>query len=150
MDVGFKKTHWIEKHAHERYRYLCPKCGIQRVISHHPNPGSFKNFLRIGILTAVFVWASWPWFEWKGIVAFVPFWVCFEVIYRLRTRRDLLCMNCGFDPLLFLQDATLAKKEMEEFWRKRFGELKIPYPGDPPLETEVETEDDTQPQELKK
>ena len=58
----------------------------------------------------------------------MPFWAIFEVIYRWRTRALLPCKECGFDPYLYLIDPELAKKEVEDYWKKKFDDKGIPYP----------------------
>jgi hypothetical protein len=72
--------------------------------------------------------ATWRWFEWKGIVSFLPFWLVFEVFYRARVRAALSCDQCGFDPILYLVDVKRARREIEEHWKKKFAEKGIPYP----------------------
>ncbi len=75
--------------------------------------------------------ATWRWFEWRGVVSFVPFWLIFEAVYRARCRGILNCTQCGFDPYLYLIDTRRARAEVESHWRKKFAEKGIPYPGDP-------------------
>jgi hypothetical protein len=74
---------------------------------------------------------TWTFFQWKGLVSFIPFWCIFEVIYRTRARATIYCKSCGFDPYLFLVDTELAKKEVDGHWRKKFEEKGIPYPEPP-------------------
>jgi len=64
-----------------------------------PNPARFGNFARIGLCAIVFTLATWNWFTWKGIVAFIPFWVLFEVftaracgrLWPVRTADSIPC-----------------------------------------------------------
>lgn len=71
---------------------------------------------------------TWNWFAWKGIVAAIPFWIGFEVVFRSRVRAQVHCPKCGFDPFLFVTDEQLAKTEVENHWRKVFAEKGIPFP----------------------
>lgn len=72
--------------------------------------------------------ATWNWFEWKGVVSFLPFWTFFEMVYRSRVRAALACTQCGFDPYLYLIDVPRAREVVENHWRKKFAEKGIPYP----------------------
>ena len=56
--------------------------------------------------------------------------MCFEGYYRSRVRIALSCPHCGFDPYLYLTDVKRARQEIEAYWRKKFAEKGIPYPGD--------------------
>lgn len=95
-----------------------------------PHVGGMKHFFQIGLLSAVFTLAAWPIFEWKGLVAFVPFWAFFEVVYRIRLRAVLTCPHCGFDPVLYMRDVKAARAEIEKFWRAKFAEKGMPWPGE--------------------
>jgi hypothetical protein len=61
----------------------------------------------------------WPVFGIKGIVLFVPLWIGFEVLYRMRVRAEMSCLECGFDPYLYLSDIPRARLQMEEFWKNK-------------------------------
>lgn len=113
------------------YPFFCPNCRAERRIRSHPSPSHAANYARIALLTGVFTVACWNWSGWRGLVAFVPFWVIFEFIYRSRVRIELVCPHCGFDPFLYLNDAKKARAGVEEHWRKVFREKGIPYPGEP-------------------
>ncbi len=76
--------------------------------------------------------ATWHWFDWKGIVSFVPFWAVFEVFYRTRMRAALVCDQCGFDPVLYLVDVKKAREQVELHYRKLFADKGIPYPEKTP------------------
>lgn len=123
-----KKTLWKPEIFEKQWRFYCPHCHAPRQVPFHPNPHQLKNYLRIALCTLVFVVATFSWFEWKGLVAFVPFWALFETLYRLRARAQLVCRQCGFDPFLYLSDPKKARAEIELFWRKKFAEKGIPYP----------------------
>ena len=96
-----------------------------------PNPGNFHQFLQVGLTSIVFTMATWQWFEWKGVVVFIPSWMAFEAYYRLKMRALLACSSCGFDPFLFMRSSKEAKKEMDRFWRAKLKEKGIAYPKEP-------------------
>ncbi len=99
---------WNERHTHN-LGFYCPICTIPRRISKRLKPGHPIHFLQVGLTAAVFTLATWPIFGIKGIVSFLPLWVGFEIIYRAKTRATLVCERCGFDPYLYLVDASKAK-----------------------------------------
>ena len=88
-----------------------------------------KHFVQIGLTTVVFTMLTWNWLGWKGMVAFVPIWAIFETFFRIKLRAALTCYYCGFDPYLYLQDDEKARTAIEQFWRRRFSEKGIPFPG---------------------
>jgi len=118
---------WRERTA-ETFAFFCPLCRVERKLPNHPNPWTPRFILQIALCTAVFTLASSPWLEFKGWVAFVPFWMLFEIVFRLRMRSKLLCDQCGFDPVLYLSDVQKARQEVEAHWRKVFEQKGIPYP----------------------
>lgn len=122
-----KKSFWKEKYS-DLWCFYCPLCKLERRIPYRPQPGGFRHFAQIGLLSIVFTMATYPWLSWKGIVAFLPFWTVFEVIYRSRVRAALMCPHCGFDACLFLVDRGKARQEVETYWRKKLEEKGIPYP----------------------
>ncbi len=124
MDLP-KKSIWKPTPS---WNYFCPHCEHPRRLPFHPSPFQAKRYVQLAMTTAVFVAATYSWFEWKGIVAALPFWMIFEITYRFRTRMHLSCQHCGFDPYLYMSDSDKALKEIESFWRKKFAEKGIPYP----------------------
>lgn len=111
------------------------------MLPHSPTPTTFKNLFRIGLTTLFFTLVTWSWMGWKGVFSFFPLWALFEVYFRVRARSQIPCPHCGFDPYLFMVDTKLAKKEVESFWRDRFRQKGIPYPGDTVHEQIQEFED---------
>ena len=134
MDI--KKTTRLAPFWRDRYTHLwcfiCPLCKASRRVAFRPNPGGLRHVSQITLLTAVYTLIGWSWQGWKGIVAFVPFWTLFEIIYRWHVRASLSCSQCGFDPYLFKVDLKLAHQEVEDHWRKKFAEKGIPYPEKQP------------------
>jgi hypothetical protein len=125
------KTAWKEPKNAGR-RFLCALCKIPRAVSLRTEPGTFKHYVQVGITAVFFTMVTWSWFEWKGIISFVPFWLVFETVYRTRVRAALACPHCGFDPYLFKWDELRAKKEIETHWRKKYAEKGVPWPTEGP------------------
>lgn len=121
------KTVWQERQP-DVFTFICPLCKRARSLAFRTQPGGFKHIMAVGVTTLLFMLLAWNWFSWKGLVAFVPFWSIFEVVYRWRTRAALFCKECGFDPYLFKTDLKVAKREVEVHWRKKYAERGIPFP----------------------
>ena len=118
---------------HSRYpdakSFICPLCKRPRRVPFRTEPGSLKHYAWIGFTTLFFTLLTWPWFSWKGIVAFLPIWTVFESIYRWRMRAMLMCSDCGFDPFLMKIDVKWAQREVDAHWRKKFADRGLVYPG---------------------
>ena len=111
----------------KKFRYFCPLCNHPSSTPLHPEPFSFKNVSRVLLASLLIMGASWNFFEWRGVLSFVPLWICFEVIYRLTVRTRLNCSNCGFDPILFLANPDKARQELKGYWRKKLELGGIPF-----------------------
>lgn len=125
----FKKSYWEEKRP--VWTFLCPLCSSQRILPHNPNPWNAKNVSRVAISAAFFTLLTWYWFNWKGVVSFIPFWVIFEAAYRARIRASLACPKCTFDPALHQVDSDRAIREVREHWEKKVLEKR---PSETPAE----------------
>lgn len=112
----------------EIFQFYCPLCRSLRRISQAPQP-RLRHFIQIGITTAFLMLLSWPWIAWKGVVAYLPLWIGFEMIYRSRIRAAVVCDQCGFDPFLYLVDIKKTRTEVEKHWRDKFEKKGIPYPS---------------------
>lgn len=137
MDGDFK-TLWKDQKK-RNWSFYCPQCRASRTIPFQPKPEP-RHFVQIGLAAAFFTLVTWPWFTWKGIVSFVPFWLIFETFYRGLVRVAVACPHCGFDPFLYMHDAKRARVEIEAHWRKKFTEKGIPFPGEGPAAEKSATE----------
>jgi hypothetical protein len=120
------RSNWQENRT-DIWSFYCPQCKIPRRVPYKAKPG-LKHYAQVGLTAVIFMLLTWTWFSWKGIVAFIPLWTVFEVIYRGRVRAALSCDSCGFDPVLYLVDAKRARRDIEDHWKKKFEEKGIPYP----------------------
>ena len=120
------KSAW-KRGEFEPYRYFCPHCGTERKIVAPPEP-QVRHYFQVAVAAAFFTALFWPVFDLKGLVSFIPMWMCFEAVYRIRARARLVCDECNFDPSLYLVDSKLAREQVDEHFKKKFAELGIPFP----------------------
>ncbi len=52
-------------------------------------------------------------------VFFLTFLVLVEVVLRLRRRMSLVCQSCGFDPVLYRAEPSLAAAKVKRFVEQR-------------------------------
>lgn len=121
-----------------RYRFYCAQCRSERHLDFSPHPHTLKRYFQVGLTAGVFAWATSPFFGWKGIVSFLPFWVIFEIYFRIRVRAVMACPNCGFDPYLYMTDLEQTRAAMERHWRAKYEAAGVPFPWD---EDEYEDQD---------
>ena len=121
------KSLWRENSS-KVWSFFCPLCRVQRKVPYRSRPGGFRQYMQIGLTAAFFTLVTRKWFQWKGIVSFLPLWISFEVFYRTRMRAAVGCPQCGFDPYLYLVDIKRAHQEIESHWRKKFAEKGMPFP----------------------
>jgi hypothetical protein len=119
---------FVKNDGNEPYQFYCPHCKKERRLAYDPNPGTMRKIGQIALTTAFLTVVLWPWFDIKGIVLVLPIWTVYELYFRVSARADLACPYCGFDPFLFLTDVQKAKKEIENYWRKKLAENGIPFP----------------------
>lgn len=115
--IQFSKSAWREA-SHKAWQFFCPFCGTTRRLRMHPRPQP-RHFVQVGVTSAFLTALSWPLFGIKGLVVFLPLWIGFEILYRMRVRAEMSCNQCGFDPFLYLTDETRARGEMEAFWARK-------------------------------
>lgn len=109
------------------FQFYCPQCGVAKRLPFSPQPGA-RHFFQVGLTSLLLMIALWPWWGLKGAVVFLPLWIAFEVIYRVRVRARMRCTQCGFDPFLYMTDIGRARAEMVEHWRKLYEERGLKYP----------------------
>jgi hypothetical protein len=126
----FRRSFWgknREKSGH--WQFYCPLCGCSRRLPHSPSPWTFLNLARVGVTTALVTLALWPWLDWMGVIAFVPLWAGFELVFRVKVRAQLVCDQCGFDPMLYMTDVARARREVEEFWKQKLQSSAVESAG---------------------
>lgn len=74
---------------------------------------------QIGLTAVIVTLLTYQWFSWKGMVTFVPLWIAFETLYRVKFREALVCPHCGFDPHLYKMDIQKAREEVRAHWERK-------------------------------
>ncbi len=121
------KSIWKERFT-QGFAFFCPLCSSPRRLGMHPKPGQPIHYAQVFSTAMFFTLITWSFFEWKGIVSFVPLWIAFEVFYRAKVRASVVCKKCGFDPVLYLVDVERARAAVVSHWKVKFEEKGIPYP----------------------
>jgi hypothetical protein len=101
-----------------KMHFFCPLCHSHQSTNTIRRVGP-KHFAQLGVLTLAISIAGWPIFGWNGLYLFFPFWLSFELFYRMRKRQALICQSCGFDPFLYKQDVRRARAALKEHWQKK-------------------------------
>jgi len=128
---GREKSLWQEP-SRKLWMYYCPHCAVQRRLSFSTKPQP-RHYAQVALTALMFMLATWSWFTWKGMVAFLPFWIVFEAIYRTKARAALICTNCGFDPFLYVRNRDEAKKEIRNHYEVRLARKKSAQPKSVPI-----------------
>lgn len=102
------------------FSFFCPFCAVERRLKSRPDVNRPKYVFQVGLTSAVVTLIGWSWLGWKGLVSFIPLWIGFEIIYRLNTRTQLVCPDCGFDPFLYLADLKKARSQIEMTLKQRY------------------------------
>jgi len=61
----------------------------------------------------VAMYAFWQGFDARVLVIFVFFLALAEVFVQVRWRLNVVCPNCGFDPVLYLRDTDKAAEKVK-------------------------------------
>jgi hypothetical protein len=124
------------------WEFFCPNCKQARRLAIPRKPLSIWAMSQLVGATAFITLATWSFSSWKGIVVIVPLAAAYELAYRLRVRGMMNCPHCGFDPYLYAVNVQSARREIEAFWRRKFDEKGIPFPGETQSPVQSETAPD--------
>ncbi len=94
---------------------------------------NIQHYFKIVLTTGMSMMICWKVFAWKGLVLLFPIWILWEVTYRLRLRKAIVCSFCGFDPYLFLSDQSKSIQVVKEHWEKKHPPRAEKVPESPPL-----------------
>lgn len=118
-------------------QFFCPLCRTERAIT-TGHRLSALNYIQIVLLTGLVTTLSFPWAGFKGLAAFFPIWLGFEMVRRALFSREVPCPHCGFDASWYKRDVKVARKRVEEFWASQQAQNE-PIPNqEPSLDAAVE------------
>lgn len=98
--------------------FFCPLCRTERVIT-NGHRLSAMNYIQIVLVTGFITALSFPWAGLKGLFAFFPVWLGFEMVRRALFSREVPCPHCGFDASWYKRDVKVARQRVAEFWAER-------------------------------
>ncbi|MGZ3649598.1 MAG: hypothetical protein ACXVB9_06485 [Bdellovibrionota bacterium] len=113
-----------------KLHFFCPLCKYHQSTSTIDRV-QLKHHAQILVVTLATTLLTFPLFGWNGLLLYLVYWGAFDFFYRLRKRQALVCESCGFDPFLYKQDISLARKALKEHWQSRianenlFANLKL-------------------------
>ena len=97
--------------------FYCPLCRTERAFKSQPRLSPI-NFIQIIFLTAVVVVIAYPLAGLKSLPLFFILYGGFEMIQRLRFKKEIPCPHCGFDATWYHRDVRVAREKVKEFWAK--------------------------------
>jgi hypothetical protein len=96
----------------EQEKIFCAFCKSPRMISLRKRVGVLHVLMSLvfgGLLNAIF----WSYYDPRGLVFALLFILLAEVCVQLRWRLSLKCKECGFDPVLYINDRAQAVAQVK-------------------------------------
>lgn len=97
--------------------FYCPLCRTERSLLTHSKLTS-KHYLQIFITSSCLILASFPAMQFRSFIWFFIVWILTEAMVKIFFRQQIPCPHCGFDATWYRRDVKVAKKLVEEFWKK--------------------------------
>ena len=118
-------------------QFFCPLCRTERSIT-TGHRLSVLNYVQIVLVTGLVTALSFPWAGFKGLAAFFPIWLGFEMVRRALFSKEVPCPHCGFDASWYKRDVKVARKRVEEFWAEQQVSNQPPSSQEQQFEAAVE------------
>lgn len=96
----------------------CAFCKSERKVYRHKNMGWTDAFLAL-IASMAATYGIYHQFDPRGVYFFISLIILIEVSARMRWRINIICQNCGFDPVLYLRNQALAAEKVKNFLMRR-------------------------------
>jgi hypothetical protein len=71
------------------------------------------NIVSALVAAAVTMYAIWQSFDPRVIMIFTVYLAITEVFIQIRWRLTIVCRECGFDPVIYLKDASAAAEKVK-------------------------------------
>jgi hypothetical protein len=112
-----------------------------------------SNMIGAALGSALVMFAFWQTFDPRVILIFIGFLTFSEVFVRIRWRLQVVCRHCGFDPVLYVKDPSLAAERARVFLVRRKADpssmlknpLNIPFVVRPRTAEKKSSSDPTAP-----
>ena len=114
MLVSYSGPSWQNKGMslfQTRKRCYCAFCRTERIVYTKRRMDVF-NVLAAAAAATVVMLAIWGTMEPKAMLIFVAFLAIGETFVQIRWRLNIVCKECGFDPVLFLKDTEAAAQKV--------------------------------------
>lgn len=105
------------KSSHRQDCY-CAFCKTPRMIYTKRRIGII-NIFAAAVAATVAMYAIWQEFDPKVLLVFVVFLALAEAFVQIRWRLNIVCKECGFDPVLYMKDQSKAAVLVKERLEKR-------------------------------
>lgn len=80
---------------------------------------NFFGIISLVVLSYVLSFLIWGGSDVRGLVILALMLVVSEGFAQLRWRQSMICLNCGFDPIVYLRDPQMAAKKIQDFMKYR-------------------------------
>jgi hypothetical protein len=95
-----------------RQQCYCAFCKTPRALTTKRRV-SFMNLLGAALGAGVVMFAIWQQFDPRVLIIFVAMLAVAETFLQIRWRLNVICRECGFDPVLYLRDASKAADKVK-------------------------------------
>jgi len=92
----------------------CAFCKTPRRIPTKKRVG-FYNFVMSMLFGAVMTFIVFQEFDPRGILFVILGLVVSEYFIQMRWRMSIMCKSCGFDPVVYLKNPTMAAEKVKSF-----------------------------------
>ena len=98
----------------QRKSCYCAFCKTQRKVysSKHLNMFGIVGLVLLSYVLSYVIWDS-P--DSRGLITLGLMLFTAELFCQLRWRQSMICKNCGFDPVIYVRDPSLAGEKIKEF-----------------------------------
>lgn len=102
----------------QRRECFCAYCKNQRKVyrSKHLSVLAVTGFIGLSLIFSALIWST---VDPRSLIILTVFLLIGELFYQLRWRQSMICTYCGFDPVVYVKDPTLAADKIREFLKER-------------------------------
>jgi len=101
-----------------RHSCFCAFCRTERQV-YRKRRSSLINVVAAAVSALALMLLIWHQFDPQVLPLFVAFLAVAETFVQIRWRLNIVCSECGFDPVLYVRDVEKAVAKVQEHLRKR-------------------------------